>query len=383
MQSDTKAVHAGFDALSESPKPLTPPLYQSSVFVFDDLQRAGDVTGGLEAGYSYARIGHPNADMFSAAVAALEGAKAGATAASGMGAILAALLATRGTGSIAIAREIYGGSVSLARGFLQPLGVTCHFFDGHDPQAIPDGAGAVLVESCSNPLGRLTDIAALASAAHAQGAKLVVDNTFATPYLVRPLEHGADLVAHSATKFLSGHGDVILGAVVGDEQLVKQAQGALTTFGATPDPFAAWLGLRGLRTFGVRMERAVTNAAAIARHLAAHPQVLRVHHASLAGHPDRPLAERYLGGRGPAILAFDLASEAAAAQFVSRLQWIRYAPSLGDVATILLHPATTSHRQLSAQELAEIGITPGTIRLSVGIEAAEDILAELDHGLAG
>ncbi len=383
MQSDTMAVHAGFEALSETPRPLTPPIYQSSVFVFDDLARAADVTGGASPGYSYARIGHPNADMLSAAVAALEGAGAGATAASGMGAILAALLAARGEGGIAIAREIYGGSVALARSFLSPLGVECSFFDSHDPQSIPEGAGAVLVESCSNPLGRLSDVAALADAAHRRGARLVVDNTFATPYLVRPLEHGADLVVHSATKFLSGHGDVILGALAGSEELVAAAQSSLTTFGATPDPFAAWLALRGLRTFGVRMERAVENAAQIAKHLASHPKVRKVHHASLGTHPDRALAERYFAGRGPAILAFDLADEAQAEKFVSRLAWIRYAPSLGDVATILLHPATTSHRQLSAQELAELGITPGTVRLSVGIEATQDLLAEIDRGLAG
>ncbi len=383
MHQATRAVHAGMDALQSEPTPLSPPIYQSSVFLFDDLQRAGDVTGGLAPGYSYARIGHPNADMFSAAVAELEGAPAAATAASGMAAILAALLAARGEGSIAIAEEIYGGSVAIARSFLSPLGVACTFFDAHDPEAIPDGAGAVLVETCSNPLGSLTDVAALAQAAHRKGARLVVDNTFATPYLIRPLSLGVDLVVHSATKFLSGHGDVILGVLAGSRELVAAAQSLLTTFGATPDPFAAWLGLRGLRTFGVRMEHAVQNAAAIARMLEAHPKVRRVHHASLQSHPQREIAERFFDGRGPAILAFDLESEQAAEQFVARLRWIRYAPSLGDVATILLHPATTSHRQLSPEEQARLGITPGTVRLSVGIEAEEDLVEELSHGLAG
>lgn len=382
MHQDSLAVHAGENAVREPVHPLAPPIYQSSVFVFEDLQTAGDVTSGTLPGYSYGRIGQPNADMFSDAVARLEGAEEAATAASGMGAILACLFALRRPGPVAIAEELYGGSYALCRDFLAPLGVPYIRFDAHDPEAIPKDAGVVLVESVSNPLGRLVDIRKVADVTHALGARLVVDSTFATPVLVRPLEHGADLVVHSATKFLSGHGDLLLGALAGRRDDVAGAQAALVTFGATPDPFAAWLALRGLRTLGVRMERAMSNAAALARHLERHPKVRRVHHASLESHPDREIAVRDLAGRGPAILAFDLDDVAAAGRFVERTELIRYAPSLGDVATIMLHPATTSHRQLPEEEKRKLGIAPGTIRLSVGIEAIEDLLADVDRALA-
>jgi len=381
MQPETKAVHAG-EHLPVAPRPLMAPIYQSSVFLFDDLQRAADVNAGTAEGYSYSRIGNPNADMFGQAVAALEEAEAGAVAASGMAAILSALLALRQGGEVAMAEEVYGGSVALARGFLEPLGVRCHSFDAHDPGSLPRGISVALAETISNPLVRVNDVEALSEAAHRQGARLVIDNTFATPALFHPLRHGADLVVHSATKFLSGHGDVVLGAVVGSRELVGRAQTALTTFGGTPDPFAAWLGLLGLRTFSVRMQQAIENAACVARFLAQHPAVRRVHHPSLASNPYHGLAERQFSGRGPAILAFDLADLAAASRFVDRLTLIQYAPSLGDVATTILHPATTSHRQLAASELEHLGITPGTIRLSLGIEAAEDLIAELDHALA-
>ena len=380
MHPDSLAVHAG-DEPAQEPSSLVPPIYQTSVFTFQDLRTAADVTGGQAAGYSYARIGQPNADMFGTAVAALEGAPAAAVAASGMGAILAALVAVRDGRAVAAADEVYGGSVALVESFLRPLGVECLRFDAHDPRSVPAEAGAVLVESSSNPLGRLCDIAALADEAHRHGARLVVDNTFATPYLCRPLLHGADLVVHSVTKFLAGHGDVTLGAVAGSRERVQACQTALTTFGATPDPFACWLALRGLRTFGVRMERAVANTRGIAQYLAGHAAVQRVHHASVPGHADRELAQRFLSGEGPAILAFDLDGEERAARFIERLELIRYAPSLGDVSTIVLHPATTSHRQLTPAQQGRLGILPGTIRLSVGIERLEDLIAELEHAL--
>jgi cystathionine beta-lyase/cystathionine gamma-synthase len=380
MHPDTAAVHAG-ETLALAPSSLVPPIYQTSVFTFGDLYTAADVTGGKAAGYSYTRIGQPNADMFAEAVAALEGAPAACVAASGMAAILAALVAARDGRAVAAADEIYGGSVALLEGFLEPLGVRCLRFDAHDPRSLPREAGVVLVESASNPLGRLSDLGALADAAHKNGQRLVVDNTFATPYLCRPHEHGADLVVHSVTKFLAGHGDVTLGVVTGDEELVGRCQSALVTFGATPDPFACWLALRGLRTFGVRMERAVGNAKGVARFLAQQRAVQRVHHPSVPGHPDADLSRRYLSGEGPAILAFDLDGEAAAARFIERLRLIRYAPSLGDVSTIVLHPATTSHRQLGSAEKERLGILPGTIRLSLGIERLEDLVAELGHAL--
>ncbi len=381
MHPDTLAVHVGAEP-AQAPSSLVPPIYQTSVFTFKDLYTAADVTGGVQEGYSYARIGQPNADMFGAAVAALEGGSAAAVAASGMGAILAALVAARDGRAVAVADEIYGGSVALLDGFLRPLGVECLRFDAHRPESMPARAGAVLVESASNPLGRLSDLSALASEAHRRRARLIVDNTFATPYLCKPLEHGADLVVHSVTKFLAGHGDVTLGVATGGRDLVRGTQSLLVTFGATPDPFACWLALRGLRTFGVRMQRAVENARGVAEFLAGRKEVLRVHHASLPGHGDHELAGRFLSGEGPAILAFDLRDEAAAARFVERLEMIRYAPSLGDVSTIVLHPATTSHRQLEPLEQERLGILSGTIRLSVGIERLEDLLEELGHALA-
>lgn len=382
MRQDSIAVHSGLSAVTAPVHPLSPPIYQSSVFLFDDLQTAGDVTSGTAPGYSYGRIGNPNADMFSRAVADLEGAEAGATAASGTGAILAGIVALRRSGPVAIAEELYGGTYALCRDFLAPLGVPFVRFDAHRPDEIPEDAGVVLVESVANPLGRLSDLERIAEVTHGLGARLLVDSTFATPALVQPLRHGADLVVHSATKFLSGHGDVLLGVLGGGKEEVARAQSALVTFGATPDPFAAWLALRGLRTFSVRMDRAVRNAAALADYLAGRKEVVRVHHASREDHPDRALAVRYLGGQGPAILAFDLKDLDAASRFVARTRLIRYAPSLGDVATIMLHPATTSHRALPEEEKQRLGITPGTIRLSVGIEAVEDLIADIDGALS-
>jgi methionine-gamma-lyase len=211
----------------------------------------------------------------------------------------------------------------------------------------------------------------------------VVDNTFATPYLCRPLEHGADLVVHSLTKFLSGHGDLTAGVGVGGSELVERARRAATVLGPALDPFAAWLAVRGMKTLDVRMERACANALTLARYLERHPGVLKVHYPGLPGHPGHELAGRLLGGKYGAMLAFELkGGEQAASALVRGLRLVRLVPSLGDVATTISHPAKTSHRGLSPQEREERGIGPGLIRVSVGIEAVDDLVEDMERALS-
>lgn len=374
----TLCAHAG---VPEPPEPgdgraHTTPLYQTAVFDFATIDDAKSALGG--AGYAYGRNGLPNADELGAAVAALEGAAAGVATGAGMGAITAVVLAFCAAGDRVVAqRDAYGGTLAHLQRDLARFEVEVVAVDAYDHEAFArafDGVGKkmsarrvalALVETVSNPLLREVDVAALAARCRRFGTTLVCDNTFATPLRDRPLAHGATLVVHSATKFLGGHGDLVAGAVVGDLPRVKMVRDAVTRMGLGAAPMDAWLAVRGLRTLDVRMQRAWATAELLAERLRAHPAVRAVYAASRC-----------------ALVSFDLGSEAAAARFVERLRLITLTPSLGSVTTTASHPASTSHRELTAEERAAAGIGDGLVRLSIGIEAASDVWADIERALA-
>jgi len=384
-------VHGGWDANGGMPgagrvRSLSDPLYQSSVFVYEDLDRVDRVMGGRERGYVYTRMANPNAAALEAHVAALEGAEAALACSSGMAAIFCALAAAASGGRIVSASVVYGGTRALMRSTLERLGAEVTFVDANDLEevrrAVGGAADVLYVETVSNPLMRVTDLSAVASIARDAGARLVVDSTFATPRLVRPLALGASLVVHSATKYLGGHADVLAGVAAGDPDLVEEARGIATEIGTTPDPFACWLVRRGLRTLSLRVERASENAMAIASFLESHPAVSAVHYPGLTSHPDRSLAGELFDGLFGGMLSFELKGGLEAARRLVRgTRLIGFAPSLGDVSTTLSHPALTSHRSLDPESRRRLGITDGLVRLSVGIEDVEDLLADLEQAL--
>jgi cystathionine beta-lyase/cystathionine gamma-synthase len=385
-QFETLCAESDVDPLSAA-RPLAPPIVPSAVFAFDSLELLDDVTEGREPGYIYSRDGNPTQAALERQIAKLEGGDVGLACASGMGAIAASLLPGLKAGSrIVAAAALYGRTAALLKGPLAGLGVVSEFVELEDQQgwkrALGQPAAAVIVETISNPLLRLADLDRLAPQAREAGARLIVDNTFATPYHCRPLEHGADVVVHSATKFLGGHSDVTNGVVVGSEQFIRDARYAMSTFGAPASPFDCWLVLRGIRTLALRMERASHNALEIARFLEAQPGVVAVHYPALESHPDYPVARELLRRGCGAMVSFDLeGGEAAASSFIRGLARIQLAPSLGDVSTTVSHPAKTSHRSLSEQERRDAGIGGGLIRLSAGIEDLQDLLVDLESGL--
>jgi cystathionine gamma-synthase len=376
------------DEPSSAAQPLAPAIVPSSVFTFDSLEQLDDVTEGRLPGYIYSRDGNPTQAALERVVARLEGAEAGLACASGMSAIAAALLPGLVSGSrIVAASALYGRTATLLTGPLRNLGIESQFVDSEDGAkwegALSRPAAAVLVETISNPLLRVPDISRIARLAHGAGARLIVDNTFATPFHCRPLDHGADVVVHSATKFLGGHSDVTNGIVAGSTEFVSKARSTMSTFGAPASPFDCWLVMRGIKTLALRMQRASANAAEIARFLESSPGVAAVYYPALESHPDRNVASTLLrSGCGP-MVSFELAGgEAAASAFVRGLSRIRFAPSLGDVSTTISHPAKTSHRSMGEQARRAAGIAPGLIRLSAGIEHIDDLIVDLERGLA-
>ncbi|MGH7394946.1 MAG: trans-sulfuration enzyme family protein [Candidatus Methylomirabilales bacterium] len=385
----TLSVH-GAGTGDEGPSPSTPtapPIYQTSAYSFPDLASLDAVQDGTVQGYMYGRYGLPNHTALERAMAALEGAEAGLACASGMGAIAAALLAAlSGGGKVAAARDVYGGTYGLLEEFGR-FGVRTTWVDAGNlaevEAALQEGCRLLLVETLSNPLVRVADLPALAAAAHRAGALFLVDNTFATPCLCRPLGHGADAVVHSATKFLGGHGDLTAGVLVGTASFIREARRVAMRFGPTLGPHDAWLAVRGMKTLSLRMARTCENALALAAFLAGHPKVTAVHYPGLPSHPGNPLARRLLTGGFGGVLAFELRGGLAAADaLVKALRLIRLVPSLGGVATTLSHPVKTSHRSLSPAERERLGVRDGLLRLSVGIEDAPDLTADLAQALA-
>jgi cystathionine gamma-synthase len=338
----------------------------------------------------YGRLGGPNANQFAAAMAELEGAEAAVGASAGMAAIDAALRTNLRPGDAIVATgEVYGGTYALLEKDYRAAGVRVVYVDQQDLAAVAtalerERAAILYVEALSNPLVHVADLPGLAAAAHAAGALLVVDATFATPVLARPAEHGADLVVHSVGKYLGGHGDVGAGVLAGRAGLVAAARDYLVRTGATIPHFEAWLALRGLRTLALRMERHSSNAASVAAALGRDPFVTAVHHPSRAGHPQHELAKRlYPRGTG-GMLAFEIGGGRDEVDtFFRGLSAIPIVHSLGEVATTIAYPAVSSHRPLPPDVRRSLGIGDGVVRLSVGIENVEDIVAELTSALAG
>ncbi|MCY0898847.1 MAG: aminotransferase class I/II-fold pyridoxal phosphate-dependent enzyme [Firmicutes bacterium] len=363
------------------------PIFQTSVYAFHSVKQVDAILTGLETGYTYTRGKNPNVEALGQLMARLEGAEGAVVTASGTASVLAALLAlSPEPASIYLAREIYGGTVGLCRRVLEPLGYRVQWVDGHDPGAcdavFANGPGVLVVESLSNPLGRVSPLDTLIPTAHARGIKVLVDNTFATPFHVTPFKWGADVVVHSATKFIGGHSDVVLGVIVGSEQITHAAQDIVDMAGFTPDPFAAWLALRGARTLALRMERQSDNAFKLARALETCSAISAVYYPGLPSHPDYEIAQKlFVRGFG-AIVSMRLRQGFDAVErMVQRLQWVRMVPSLGDVTTTVSHPVVASHRELSREERAWVGIDEGVVRISVGIESIEDIIADFRQAL--
>lgn len=383
---DTLAVRAGqersqFGEHAEA-------LYLTSSFVFDSAAQAAARFSGVEEGNVYSRFSNPTVTMLQRRLAALEGAEACVATASGMAAILAVVMALLKSGDhIVAARGIFGATQQLFGAILPRFGVETSFVRGgvtaDFAAAVKANTKLIFVETPSNPLTEVFDIAALADVAHATGALLVVDNCFCSPALQRPLEFGADLVVHSATKYLDGQGRVLGGAVCGGQPLVEEVFKYLRTAGPTLSPFNAWVILKGLETLRIRMEAQSANALELARRLEAHPAVARVFHPGLPSHPQHALAMRQQA-TGGAIVAFEVrGGRTEAWRVVDACRLLSITANLGDTKTTITHPASTTHGRLTPEARAEAGISEALLRVAVGLEAVDDIEADLRRGLAG
>ncbi len=420
MRFETQAVHAGY-----SPDPTTRavavPVYQTVSYAFDDTQHGADLFDLKVAGNIYTRIMNPTTAVLEARVAALEGGVAALALASGMAAITAAVQTIAAAGdNIVSSSRLYGGTYNLFAHTFPRQGIEVRFADPADPQAfarlIDARTKAVYCESIGNPLGNVTDIAALAAVAHAAGVPLIVDNTVPSPYLCRPFEHGADIVVHSLTKYIGGHGNSVGGAIVDGGRFDWAAQrerfsllvepdvsyhgvsytetfGAaafiararvvpLRNMGAALSPMNAFLLLQGLETLPLRMDRICDNSLRIATHLRGHAKVAWVRYAGLPDHPDHATAQRLMGGRASGILSFGLrGGREAGARFQDALKLFTRLVNIGDCKSLACHPATTTHRQLGDAELAAAGVSADMVRLSVGIEHVDDLIADLEQAL--
>jgi len=365
--------------------PLVPPLVLSAVYEVGGLDDVDALYDRKAAGFVYARDGHPNAAQLAAKVAGIEGAEAGFIGASGMAAESAALLSLLdGGGHVALSGGLYGKTVTLVAKELSRFGVSHSTFDATRPddlrRVLNGSTRAVFVETLSNPLLRVADIPGLAEVCRTTGVPLIVDHTFA-PLLCRPIALGADLVVHSLTKYIAGHSDVTLGFLGGTTERIERAASVGSTFGLSGNPFDCWLALRGLATLGLRMPRSCANALALADRMTGHRAVRAVHYPGLPRHPDHARAVRMLSGGFGAIVTIDVGGRKEAEVFIKSLEHIPYAPSLGDVSTTLSHPATTSHRFQTSAQWASQGITPGTVRLSIGVEHPDDLWEDVRRAL--
>jgi cystathionine beta-lyase/cystathionine gamma-synthase len=368
--------------------PLVPPLYQSSVYTLPDLDALDRIMNAEEPGFIYARDAHPNASHLAELLARMEHAEWAVICASGMAAISTILLATLEQGDrIVASNRLYGRTTQLLMQELPRLGVQTSLVDASEvaqvQRALEQPAKVLFVETMSNPLLRFVDIPALAEVARAKGCRFIVDNTFATPVLCRPLDLGAHVVMESLTKMIGGHSDVTLGMIGGREDLLQQVTATSSIWGLASNPFDCWLAERGLSTLELRMRAASTNAAALADWLQAQPGVTQVVYPGLASHPDHALARTILQGGFGNMLCFELAGgREAVNRFLRKAPAIPFSPSLGNTTTTLSHPDTTSHRYASPAEKRRQGIGDGLIRLSVGIEELSVIQEALRAGLA-
>ncbi|MBI3978513.1 MAG: PLP-dependent transferase [Chloroflexi bacterium] len=386
----TRAVHTGERSTPRDFQPVSTPIYSSVGFLYESMDEMDRIFGEERPGYVYTRYGNPTLTALEAAVADLEGGETAVAYGTGMAAIHAAFLSLDlKQGDVLVAApDCYGATFAMLTSLFPGWGIQTRFVDCADLAAVERTVAearprAVFVETTSNPLMKVADVPALAGIAHRFGARLIVDNTFATPVLFRPLEHGADLVVHSLTKYLGGHGDAVGGIVVGRRESDAGLRRVLRLVGGALGPFEGWLLLRGLKTLPLRMARQCDNAAALADWLAGHPAVVRVHYPGLAGHPQHALARRLFRDRFGAMIAFDArdAGQAEVFRFFEHLRLCLPATTLGDIYTLLLYPPHSSHRWLSPEQRRAVGIGDGLIRLSVGIEDVEDIRADLDQAL--
>ena len=387
----TRVVHAGRVQPRPDFSPTVPPVYLTTTFAYERYEQMDDIFFHKREGYVYGRYGTPTHHALEDAVAELEGADAAFSVASGMAAVHLALLAAGAAqnGPVLMAQDVYGASLALAEQVLAPLGVPVHTVDATDPaqvaRALEQIRPAVLFfEVITNPLTKVVDAPRLIELAHEVGTRVVVDNTFTTPLLFRPFEHGADIVIHSATKYLAGHGDTLAGLVLTREALAARMDMLLKQTGANLGPVEAWLTYRGLKTLALRFPRQCENAMRIAQFLAQHPRVERVYYPGLPDSPYHGLADRLFGGEHyGAIVAFDIkdGNKEQVFRFLESLELCLPVTTLGDIYTTVLYPARSSHHYLSEEERAAMGIGPGLVRLSAGIEDAEDLIADLDQAL--
>jgi cystathionine gamma-synthase len=384
MQPGSRAVHAGHRKTARAP--LSPPIVQTAVYVYDNLEDYDAVARGDVAGHYYSRISNENVAMLAEAVAELEGAEAGVATSSGMAAILVGIsaLAPRPCPIVA-PLDLYGGTWVLFRQELEPAGYTTRIVDFTDLEAVRGalvGAGLVVCETITNPLVRVADLEAICRLAAESGVPVLVDNTFATPILCRPLELGATLSVHSATKYIGGHSDLTAGVTVGPRDAIRAAATRASRLGTTLGPFEAWLAVRGLRTLPLRIARMSANALALAEALQEAPTVSGVHYPTLPGSAQEELARRLLPDGAGGMLAVQLEGGLPTVQrLLDRFRMVSFAASLAGVETTVSHPEVTSHRNLTPEERAALGIHPGTVRISAGIEEASDIIEDFLQAL--
>ena len=387
----TQAVHAGERGPRPDFTPVSMPIYPSVGYLYDDMNDLDGVFGGTRAGYVYTRYGSPTVRAFEQAVATLEGAEDAVAFASGMGAVHAALLGAgvRAGRAVVAAADLYGATYALLEKLLTTMGVRVRFVDITNLDQVAQAVAeeqpvALLCEIISNPLMKVADVPAVAEMAHRAGAALIVDSTFATPYLFRPLEQGAEYAVHSVTKYLAGHGDVMAGVVACSAPRGLDLRERQKLLGANLGPQEAWLALRGLKTLPLRMRQHCVNAQIVAEWLAGHPAVACVNYPGLPVHPQHAVAARLFAGQGfGGMMSFDLrnAGQAEVFRFMEALELVLPATTLGDVYSLTLYPAHSSHRQVGPQVRAALGIGDGLVRLSVGIEDAQDIIADLEQAL--
>ena len=420
LHFETLQLHVG----QERPDPVTDaravPIYQTTSYVFRNSAHAAARFGLQDPGNIYGRLTNPTQSVFEERVAALEGGVAALAVASGAAAIAYAVQnITRAGEHIGAAETIYGGTYNLLANTLPTYGVTATFVDPSDvanfERAVRPETRAIFIETLGNPNSNVIDIEAVAAVAHRHGIPLIVDNTFGTPYLIRPIEHGADIVVHSATKFIGGHGTSLGGVIVDSGRFdwaasgkfpqlsepdpsyhgvrFTEAAGAaayavrirailLRDTGAALSPFNAFILLQGLETLSLRVERHVQNALKVVEYLSHHPGVVRVNHPALPGHPDHALYERYFPQGGGSIFTFEIrGGQEEAHRFIDSLEIFSLLANVADVKSLVIHPATTTHSQLSPEELAAQGITPATVRLSVGTEHVDDLIADIEQAL--
>ncbi len=383
----TQAVHAGEGEPPPEGRPSATPIYPAVTYTYPDMRDLSDVLGGERSGYVYARYGSPTVAALEKAVEALEGADEAVAFASGMAALHLALTqaGVSPEAPVVAARDLYGATHTLLAQYEPALRYT----DVTDLEATRTAIEqtrprVVLIEVMSNPLLKIADVPAIAAAAHQAGATVIVDSTFTTPFLIQPLKHGADLVVHSATKYLGGHGDVTAGVMATDARRAGELRALLRVYGGNLGPFEAWLALRGIKTLPLRMREHCANALKVARWLNDHPRVARVWYPGLPGHPQHDLARRlFREGCFGGMVAWELreAGQPEVYRFMEALKLIQTGPSLGDVSSLILYPAIASHRAMSREDRYRLGITDGVVRLSVGIEDADDIIADLDRAL--